>query len=355
MEFRMIIDTHAHYTTAPPQLDAYRGRQLSQQNRPTKGTIKISDDEIRASLQSHLRRMDTDGYDCMIFSPRASGMSHEVGDPRMSLYWAQTNNDLIARVCTLYPDRFIPAAQLPQSPGISPENCIEELRRCVLEMGFVGCNINPDVSGGGQPFTPRLGDRWWYPLWEAMIDLQVPGLLHATSTLDPALHLNGSHYTNTDAMALFELCWSDIFDVYPNLKLIVPHGGGSWPFHYNRHRSLHIGANKMPFEEALKRVYFDTAIYDRDAMEMLIRKAGVENVLFATEPFGTSKNVDPATGRTFDDTRSFVEDIAWLTEADKFKIFTSNALDVYPRMKTKWQPLRELSAHEPDQKWVTNG
>ncbi|SCL25423.1 4-oxalmesaconate hydratase [Micromonospora pallida] len=329
----MIIDSHAHYTTAPPQLDAYRGRQITNANKPEKGSLRISDDQIRESLQRHLRRMDEHGIDRMIFSPRASGMGHEFGDFTTSLYWAQVNNDLIARVCQLYPDRFIPACQLPQSPGVSPRECIAELERCVLEMGFVGCNINPDVAGGGQPFTPSLGDAWWYPLYEKMIELDVPGLIHATSSVNPAVHLNGSHYTNVDAAAVFELCWSDVLERYPALKLIVPHGGGSIPFHFNRLRSLFLGSGRRPFEEVVKGLYFDTSVYDRDSMEMLIRKIGPDNVIFATEPFGTAKNIDPDTGRTFDDTRSFIEDLDWLTEEQKADIFGGNALRLYSRVR----------------------
>lgn len=328
----MIIDTHAHYTTAPPQLDAYRARQLGSMNRPSLGKApKISDDEIVVSLEGHLKRMDQMGIDRMIFSPRASGMGHEIGDARVSLYWTKVNNDLIKRVCDLLPDRFVPAAQLPQSPGVSPASCVEELTRCVEELGFVGCNVNPDVSGGGQPFTPAISDEWWYPLWEAMVELDVPGLVHASSTVNPALHLNGSHYTSSDAAVTFELCWSDLYDVFPHLKLIVPHGGGSMPFNWNRHRALHTLQGKAPFEERVKNVYFDTALYDRDSMEMLIRKVGADNVLYAAEPFGTAKAVDPETGRLFDDTVSFVTEIEWLSEDDKHKIFSGNARRLYSR------------------------
>jgi len=330
----MIIESHAHFTTAPQALDAYRGRQLSQRNRPTKGrALKISDQELADSLRGHLDRMEQQNVDRMIFSPRASGMGHEVGDFKMSLYWAQTNNDLIARVCEMFPDKFIGAAQLPQSPDSTPDQWISELERVVNELGFVGCIVNADISGGGQPFTPRLGDEWWTPLWEAMAGLEVPGLMHATSTVNPALHLNGSHYTNHDAMVFFELAWSDVLVRHPDLKLIVPHGGGSWPFHYNRHRSLHVGTNREPFEEAIKRIYVDTAIYDRDSMDMLLRKAPIDNILFATEPFGTSKHVDPETGRTFDDTTAFIAENDTLSAEDKEKIFSGNALRIYPRIK----------------------
>jgi len=327
----MRIDTHAHFTTAPPQLEAYRGRQLASANRPTKGKITISDDEIRHALVKQFAAMDDAGTDKLIFSPRASGMGHEVGDERISRYWTEHCNELIQRACALYPDRLIPAAQLPQSPGVSPANCIPELERTVKDMGFVGVNVNPDVAGGGQPFTPAISDEWWYPLWEAVVELDVPVLLHATSTVNPALHLNGSHYTNSDSAVVFDLAWSNLYERFPTLKIIVPHGGGSAPFQFNRHRSLHELAGKQPFEQAVKNIYFDSAIYDRDSMEMLIRKMGVDNVLFAAEIVGTAKVVDPETGKPFENTASFVEDIEWLTAEDKEKIFAGNARKLYTR------------------------
>ncbi|MCH1881911.1 amidohydrolase family protein [Agrococcus sp. ARC_14] len=327
----MRIDTHGHFTTAPPKLEAFRGRQLASLNRPSKGTIAISDDEIREGLQRQLREMQASGTDKLIFSPRASGMGHEVGDERVSTYWTQHSNDLIHRASQLYPGTFYPAAQLPQSPGVSPANCIPELRRVVEELGFVGVNVNPDVAGGGQPFTPAISDPWWYPLWEAVVELDVPVLLHATSTVNPALHLNGSHYINSDTAVTFELAWSDLFERFPELKIIVPHGGGSMAYQFNRHRALHIQAGRPPFEERVRNFYFDTALYDRDSIEMLIRKVGADNVLFAAEIVGTAKVIDPETGKQFDDTASFIEDIEWLSAEDKAKVFSGNARKLYSR------------------------
>lgn len=328
----MIIDAHAHYTTAPPELDAWRGRQLGTLNRPTPGTLKLSDDQILASLQPPIERMDALGIDATIFSPRASGMGHDIGDAQASLYWTQLNNDLIARACSLAPTRLIPAGQLPQSPGVSPANCVDEARRCIEELGFVGFNVNPDVAAGGQPFTPAMSDAWWYPLYEALCDLDVPALIHASATANPALHMNGSHYTSADAAVVFDLCWGDLYDRFPDLKLIVPHGGGSVPFNWNRHRALHIQYGKTPFEERVKKVYFDTAVYDTDAMEMLIRKVGPDNVIYASEPFGTAKSTDPETGRPFDETISFVEEISWLGDEDRGRIFADNVLRLYNRI-----------------------
>ena len=329
----MIIDVHAHYTQASPKLDAYRGRQVSSQNKPAKGSLNISDDEIIASLQGNIRQMKERRIERVMFSPRASGMGHEFGPELVSRYWTEVNNDLIGRVCRLFPEQFSPVGQLPQSPGVSPRNCLQEMDRCVNEMGFVGFNINPDVSGGAQPFTPSLGDEWWYPLWEKMVELDVVGMIHASSTLNPGQHMNGAHYVNWDTAAVIELCNSRVFDDFPRLKLVIPHGGGAIPFQWRRHSALHALEKRRPFEEMVKHLYFDAAIYDQDSLELLIRRMGSERVLYASEMFGTAKAVDPATGRTYDDTVPMVKAISWLSDEDRWKIFEGNARRLYTRAR----------------------
>src|SRR5258705_9286315 len=115
----MIIDTHGHFTQIPVQLDAYRGRQIMQLSRPRgKGDPGISDDVLREHLQPHVTEPRERGIDKIIFGPRAGLMGHEFGTEWISRYWTEVNNDLIARACAMYPDMFIPAFQLPQSPAI---------------------------------------------------------------------------------------------------------------------------------------------------------------------------------------------------------------------------------------------
>jgi len=329
----VIIDVHAHYTQAPPELDAYRGKQLGALNRPTKGKLSITDEQIEKSVQVNFKQMADKGIDKLVFSPRASGMGHDFGNDLISRYWTEHNNDLIGRACKMFPDKLVPCCQLPQSPGVSPRNCVEELDRCVKDMGFVACNINPDVSGSVEPFTPSLGSEWWYPLWEKMVELDVPGMIHASSTLNPALHILGSHYTAQHHAAVVELCMSRVFEDFPKLKLIIPHGGGAVPYQWNRHRAIHFRENRPPFEQAVRHLYFDMAIYDKDSMEMLIRKMGTDNLVFSTEMLGTAKAIDPETGRFFDDTVGTVKEITWLSDEDKYKIFEGNARKLYSRAK----------------------
>ena len=106
---------------------------------------------------------------------------------------------------------------LPQSPGVSPKNCVRELERCVREYGFVGCNLNPDPSGGYWT-DPPLSDPYWYPIYEKMVELDVPAMIHVSFACNPAFHTTGSHYLNGDTAAFMQLLTSDVFTRFPKLK-----------------------------------------------------------------------------------------------------------------------------------------
>jgi 4-oxalmesaconate hydratase len=136
--------------------------------------VRISDDQIRESLESNQLRIQRErGVDMTVFSPTASAMAHHVGDETTSRDWSRACNDLIHRAVALYPDKLVGVCQLPQSPGAGLANSVAELERCVTELGFVGCNINPDPSGGHWG-GPALTDRVFYPLYEKMVELDVP-------------------------------------------------------------------------------------------------------------------------------------------------------------------------------------
>jgi len=328
----MIIDAHGHYTTVPPGLRVFRALQISNMGRPKKGAVNISDDEIRESLEKgQIRLLDERGVDVMIFSPMASAMGHHFGSARVSRHWTEVNNDLIHRVCRLYPDRFVGICSLPQSPGVSPKECIEELERCITELGFVGCNLNPDPSGGYWT-DPPLGDDWWYPLYEKLQALDATVMMHASATCNPAFHTTGSHYLNVDSTAFLQLLESRVLQDFPRLKIIISHGGGNVPYQAARYRALCLMNKWEPFEEFIKRLYFDTTVYSPEAMDLLVRTVGVDNVLFASEMLGGVTIVDPKTGRFFDDNRPCLEGLAGLDAEDRQKIYEHNARRAYPRL-----------------------
>ena len=163
----MIIDCHGHYTTAPDRHNRFRAAQLARFKDPTQpapDAQPISDDEIRESIEANQLRLQRErGADLTLFSPRASAMGHHEGNAAVSLAWTRACNDLVHRVVGLYPDNFAGVCQLPQFPGAPLTQVIHELTRCVRELGLVGCNLNPDPSGGHWT-SPPLTDRHWYPL-----------------------------------------------------------------------------------------------------------------------------------------------------------------------------------------------
>jgi 4-oxalmesaconate hydratase len=259
----MIIDCHGHYTTAPKELETYRKSQVDGLKDPAHVAApwnsNVTDDQIRETLENaQLKFQRERGTDLTIFSPRASVMAHHIGNATTSLHWAIACNDMIHRVVTLYPENFVGVCQLPQTPGVAPDNCIAELERCVNELGFIGCNLNPDPSGGHWN-SPPITDKWWYPFYEKMVELDVPAMIHVSGSCVPQFHTTGTYYINADTTAFMQLIQGDLFKDFPTLRFIIPHGGGAAPFHWGRYRGLAQDMKRPPLEEhLLKNVYFDT-------------------------------------------------------------------------------------------------
>jgi len=337
----MIIDCHGHYTTAPKELEAYRQTQIASLNDsshvPSKATLNISDDQIRESLEKAQLKLQRDrGTDVTIFSPRASRMGHHIGNATTSLHWSQACNELIHRVCTLYPQNFVGVCQLPQSPGVSPDSCVAELERCVKDFGFVGCNLNPDPSGGYW-VDPPLTDRWWYGLYEKMVELDVPAMIHVSSSCNPNFHTTGGHYIASDTTAFMQLIEADLFKDFPTLKFIIPHGGGAVPYHWGRYRGLAQDMGRPPLpEHLLNNVFFDTCVYHSPGIELLLKVIPVDNILFGSEMVGAVRGIDPETGHHFDDTKRYIDAVPSLSYEEKTKIFEGNARKVFSRLKNRF-------------------
>lgn len=333
----LVIDCHGHFTTAPPALAAWRERQVEALDTPSRGPtaadLSIGDDDLRESLENaQIRTQRERGIDLTIFSPRASFMAHHVGTAETSAQWAGLCNDVIHRVTTLYPERFAGACMLPQSPGVSPANCVAELRRCVEELGFVGCNLNPDPSGGHWR-EPPLNDRWWYPLYEEMVALDVPAMVHVSTSCNACFHTTGAHYLNADTTAFMQFLTSRLFDDFPTLRFVIPHGGGAVPYHWGRFRGLAQDLKLPPLSShLLNNVFFDSCVYHQPGIDLLLKVIPHDNVLFGSETIGAVRGIDPETGFHFDDTKRYVDANETLDDDSRRKIFEGNARRVFPRL-----------------------
>ena len=331
----MIIDCHGHYTTAPEPHQAYRDGQIAQLsdstlNAPVYG--RISDDQIRQSVETNQLRLQKErGADLTLFSPRASAMGHHIGGEQTSLDWSRACNDLIKRVVDLYPENFAPVCQLPQSEGADLAGTIDELDRCVSTMGFVGCNLNPDPSGGHWTSKP-LTDRFWYPLYERMVELDVPAMIHVSASCNPNFHATGAHYINADTTAFMQFIQGDLFKDFPDIRFIIPHGGGAVPYHWGRYRGLADMLKKPLLSgHVMNNVYFDTCVYHQPGIDLLFKVIPNKNILFGSEMVGAVRGIDPETGQYFDDTKRYIDHLS-ISQAEKDSVFSGNTRRVFPRL-----------------------
>jgi len=334
----MIIDVHAH-ATAPDEIYAFNYRIMGAPARfRGGGSPVVSDERIAAVMEDHIRQVKAVGTDLQLISPRPWAFPTSIADEVAVRLMAQAANDVIARTVALFPSMFSGIAGLPQCAGVNPANCVEELERCVNDLGFAGCKINPDV-GEGDGTTPPMGDEWWYPLYAKMVELDVPGLIHTggrRNTREP----EAGHFPNEETVAAHSLLGSRVFKEFPTLKLIVGHGGGYMPYQIGRQRAPRFNAMRRnpeleSFDRSLRRLYYDTVLYNVESLELLFKIATVDQCLFGSDKPATGSAVDPETGKSLDDIKPTIESIAWLSDADRAKVFEGNAARLYTRLAVK--------------------
>jgi len=330
----MIIDCHGHYTVLPRAHDTWREEQKAAFKAGTEcpSYPDITDQEIRETIEGNqIRLIKERGADMTIFSPRASAMAPHVGDQSVAVKWAQVCNDLIARVIGLYPDTFAGVCMLPQSPEADMASSIRELERCVKELGFIGCNLNPD-PGGAHFRHPTLTDEYWFPFYETMCDLDVPAMIHVSGSCNPAMHATGGYYIAADTIAFMQLLEGDLFARFPALRFIIPHGGGAVPYHWGRYRGLAEVLKKPGLDTHLmNNVFFDTCVYHQPGIDLLADVIETKNILFGSEMVGAVRGIDPTTGFHFDDTKRYVDALE-ISPEERHAIFEGNARRVFPRL-----------------------
>jgi 4-oxalmesaconate hydratase len=333
----MIIDMHGH-VTAPAELYAYKSGLLASRGHHGKGSPGISDDRMHQALKRHLDLLASVGTDVQFLSPRPFQLMHSEQPDFIVRWWVEANNDVIARQCRAYPDVFRGVCALPQTPGGDLGPCVDELVRCVTEHGFVGCLVNPDPTEG-TGLQPTLDDEYWYPLYEKMVDLDVPALVHSTACKNPRESYS-SHFITEESIAVLSLCKAEsrVFKDFPSLRLIISHGGGSVPYQIGRwraHRFREQAADPSleSFDESLRRLYYDTVLYNQESLDFLFRVIGTDRCMFGTENPGTGSSKDPATGAWLDDLKPVIEGIPWLSAKDRELIFERNVRSVFPRFR----------------------
>jgi OH-DDVA meta-cleavage compound hydrolase len=263
-------------------------------------------------------------------------MMHSERPAKIVQWFHEECHNIIHRAVKLFPDRFAGVLMLPQVAGEPINIVLPELERCIKELGFVGCLVNSDPYENSGKEAPGMGDRYWYPLYEKLVELDVPAMLHGVGSKSERTSYS-THFINEETLTTVSLLGSKVFEDFPTLKFIIPHGGGAIPYQLGRFEAPTLrghGSGKR-FSEKLKNLWFDTTLYTPLALELLIKTVGADRCLFATECPGTGSATNPDTGRYMDDIAPMLKGFDWLAAADKKAIFEDNARKLFKLDKVK--------------------
>ena len=305
----IVIDSNG---AAIMRVGAYSSRVGSGKGLTEEDFARISD------VQRRLDEMDAEGVDAMVVTI----------SPLFYLYWAEDDirtsfasaqNDALAKYCAQAPDRLFYLATLPL-PNV--EASIEEVRR-VGRMGARGVNI-----GTGDFDGVDLDSEQLWPLFAELEAAALPVFIHpypltmASGEID-RYNLSwvvGYNYQETVAFA--HLALGGVFEMFPNLKVCITHGGGNVPYQFGRlekarERQPDVRATR-PIREYMGNVYFDILLHDRGARQFLVEFAGASQLMVG-DNFG---GWDAADGW------SMLAELD-LSEADRRKIAGENAAALF--------------------------
>ena len=283
--------------------------------------FKPDDEKVQQALKPHLRFLEEAGTDMQLLSPRPYTLMHHEKPDKIVHWYVESCNSLIASQCRMHPKKFKGVAALPQSVGTDIKHSLPELERCVNELGFVGCLVNPDPGARGDDSTPAMGDEYWYPLYEKLVELDVPCMIHSSTCLSSRLSYT-LHFINEESIAIVSLLNSRVFEDFPKLKIVVAHGGG-YVSHYparmdhvwNAREDARTLLKKSP-RRSLAKLYFDTIVFDRAQLQHLVNLWGSDHVVVGTDyPYDMG----------WYDPRGFVDGCAFLEDGDRAKILGLNA------------------------------
>ncbi|HZT08997.1 MAG TPA: amidohydrolase family protein [Chloroflexota bacterium] len=318
-----VIDVHGHMTTP----DSFRNfaMTLMSLRSPGRQQYNLSDDELRESLLEHIEALDKRNIDYQLVSPRPVAMLHWES-PHIQEQWCRVTNDVIAQSVKLFPDRFGGIAQLPQS-NEHPDTSflVEELERAVKDLGMVGALLNPDPSGMRD--VPGVNEKYWYPLYEKAQELDVPLLVHPSITKDRRVRAIPHNYQINNVweeyLATLLYIATDVFQVFPRLKVVICHAGGGLSRHFNSDiRDGHPPREEVR-EKYFNNLFFDTCVYDGSFMDTAVKQHGIDSMVFGTE-IGAALRVDVV---------GLIDGLKDFSVEDKVKIFNTNPKRVYSRMK----------------------
>lgn len=231
-----------------------------------------------------IERMDEADVDVAIVSLTCPNVYF--GTPDIGLSAAQIVNDEMAEAQARYPSRIRWMTSLPWE---YPDMAVKELERSVAN-GAVAVMVLANINGRS------LTDALFAPVWQAIDDMGLPVLVHPTgppgsAEMDIAAYnlVASVGFMFDTSLAFARIFYDGFLDRYPNLKLIASHAGGALPFLVGRldqcfdnMEACRVATRTRP-SVYMRRIYYDAVCFRQDALEMCIRVAGADRVMYGSD------------------------------------------------------------------------
>ena len=287
----LIIDFHNHFYPADYVQELNSGNGYARVSTDAEGReiIEYTGDYNvvvgpHVKLDDRLKAMDRLGIDLEILSLTTPGVERET--PERGVRLARLANDGFRSICEKFPSRFRALAVLPlQDPGSS----VDELGRAIQDLGLVGVILFSNVNG------KPLDSRELLPIYEKAAKLGVPLFIHPTSPINSQamedfrlVPILG--FTVDTSLALLRLVFSGVLERIPNLKIVVAHTGGVFPYlrgrietGYNNYPECRVHIPSPPSVYFRRNVWVDTVCYDKDLLMSTHAFLGPDRILLGTD------------------------------------------------------------------------
>ena len=254
---------------------------------PSANLRKFLDPELQ------IADMDERGIDMHVVFTGPVHMSTWWADPQTAAKLTRRMNDIIAGWVARYPKRFVGTITLPMQ---DVDLAIAELTRGVEELGHKAVLLPTNVDG------VYLGDRKFWPLWQAIRDHDIAVFIHPEGIRDPWYHKfalwNSIGQQIEEAKVAASIIYEGLLDAIPGLKIVIAHGGGYFATCMGRldrnvekaEARVNIG-HKKP-SDYLSHFYYDTCVYDPLALATLFKRVGADRIVLGADyPVGESDPV----------------------------------------------------------------
>jgi aminocarboxymuconate-semialdehyde decarboxylase len=271
-------------------------------------------------VEARLADMDAMGVDVQVISPSPS-QYYYWADPDLAREVVKTQNEHVAETCARYPDRLVGLGTVALQ---HPQLAAAQLRDAMQRLGLKGVEISTAVN------EKELGSAELAPFWSAAEELGAVVFIHPFGTT-LGKRLSAYYLSNLigqpleTTIALSHLIFGGVLDRHPGLKIVAAHGGGYLPSYCGRSNHGHAvrpearaQASRAPVDY-LRRIWFDTLVYEPQALRHLIDVVGVSQLVVGTDyPFDMGH----------EDPRGLIAATGGLSEQDRAAILGGNALSL---------------------------